>query len=172
MASPANLHFAFLNQTICPPAAATASASVAGPLRIDDVGCLPQRASKPFSQPHLLKFLHQFGEQFAQRRQVKYSWLAVGIHYPSSLRSVGRAARLVSKVADDAVGNARSAGKADVVAVEVAVWAGRRIGSNTWRRVLRHGNHPSSGRSVGLTCITSRNPSCPAAIFTAITSNS
>jgi hypothetical protein len=50
MASPANLHVAFLNQTIWPPAAATASASVAWRSRIDDVGCLPQRAGYPF--PH------------------------------------------------------------------------------------------------------------------------
>src|ERR1022692_341867 len=158
------------NHTICPPTAATASASVAWRLRIDDVGCLPQRAGYPVPQPQLLKLLNQLGEQLAQWRQVKHAWLAVAIYYPSGLRGVGRAARLVGDVADDGVGKARSIGKADVVAAQAGVRAGRWIGGDTWRWVLRHRNHPSSGRSAGLTCIASRNASCPAPIFTAITS--
>src|SRR5450755_664918 len=122
-------------------------------LRIDDVGCLPQRACYPVPQPQLLELLRQLGEQLAQWRQVKHSWLAVAIHYPSGLRGAGRAARLVGDVADDGVRKSRSAGKADVVAAQADVVAaqadvraGRWIGSDRWRRVLRHRNHPSSGR--------------------------
>jgi hypothetical protein len=76
-------------------------ASAARGLGIDDVGCLPQRAGYPVPQPHLLKLLHQLGEQFAQWRQVKHPWFAAGVHHPSGLRGVGRAARLVSNVADN-----------------------------------------------------------------------
>ena len=78
----------------------------------------------PVPQPQLLKLLHQLGEQLAQWRQVKHSWLAVAIHYPSGLRGVGRAARLVQDVADDGVGKSRSIGQADVVAAQVDVRAG------------------------------------------------
>jgi hypothetical protein len=146
--------------------------SVVRRLRIDDVGCLPQRAGYPVPQPQLLKLLNQIGEQLAQWRQVKHAWLAVAIYYPPGLRGVGRAARLVGDVADDGVGKARSIGKADLVAAQVDVRAGRWIGGDRWRWILRHRNHPSSGRSAGLTCIASRNASCPAPIFTAITSHS
>jgi hypothetical protein len=119
--------------------------SAARRLRIDDVGCLPQRAGYPVPKPHLLKLLHQLGEQLTQRRQVKHPWLAIAIHHPSSLRCAGRAARLVGDVAGDSVGQARSIGKADAVAAQVNARAGRRIGSVRWPRVLRHWNHPSSG---------------------------
>ena len=54
------------------PVPATASSSVARRLRIDDVGCLPQRAGYPFPQPHLLKLLHQLGES-SSRNGVKSS---------------------------------------------------------------------------------------------------
>src|SRR4249920_1145767 len=116
--------------------------SVARRLRIDDVGCLPQRVGYPVPQPHLLKLLHQLGEQLTQRRQVKHSWLAVAIHHSSGLGGGGRTARLVGDMADDGLGKARSIGQADVVAVEVNVRAGRPIGSDRWWRVLRHRNHP------------------------------
>ena len=127
------------------PLPATASASVARWLRIDDVGRLPQRPGYPVPQPHLLKLLHHLGEQFAQRRQVKHSWLAAGIHHPASPCSVSRPARLVSNVADNSVGNARSIGQPDAAAVAVDAWGGRST-VVIWRRVLRHQDHLSSGR--------------------------
>jgi hypothetical protein len=50
-----------------------APVSVVRRLRIDDVGCLPERAGYPVSQPQLPKLLHLLEEQLAQRRQVKHS---------------------------------------------------------------------------------------------------
>jgi hypothetical protein len=110
-------------------------------LRVDDVGCLPQRAGYPLPWPHLPQLLHHLGEQLAQRRQVQNSRLAADVRYPSGSRSLGRAARLVSDAANEDVGKARSLGQPDVLA---NVRVGRRIRGSTWLRILRHPDHPSS----------------------------
>lgn len=71
--------------------------------RVDDVSCLPQSAGYPLPRPDLPQLLRQLGEQLAQRRQVQHSRLAADVGYPSSSGGLGRAARLVSDVADDDV---------------------------------------------------------------------
>jgi hypothetical protein len=129
----------------CRSRAALSESLAARRLRVDDVGSLPQCAGYPVPQPHLLKLLHQFGEQFAQRRQVKHSWFAARIHHPPSPCGAGRPARLVSNVADDGAGKARSISQADVVTVAVDAWAGRDTRGAIRRRVLRHQNHLSFG---------------------------
>jgi hypothetical protein len=47
--------------------------------RVDDVGCLPQRAGYPLSRPHPLQLFGQLGDQLAHWRQVKHSRLAAGV---------------------------------------------------------------------------------------------
>ena len=138
-------------------------------LRVDDVGCLPQRAGYPLPRPHLPQLLRQLGDQLAQRRQVQHSRLAADVRYPSRPRGLGRAARLVSDAADDDVGQARSLGRADVLD---NVRAGRRIRGSTWLRILRTPSSPRFRRLADMTCITGRNASRPASFSTAITSQS
>src|SRR5205823_344814 len=75
-------------------------------------------------------------------RDVKHARLAVGVHHPPGLRGVGGATRLVGEVADDGLAQARSIGEPSVGAAEIDVRAGGRIGSHTWRLILRHRNHP------------------------------
>jgi uncharacterized protein YjeT (DUF2065 family) len=89
----------------------------------------------------------------------QHSWLAVVIHHPPRPRGVGCAARLVSEVADDGLGQARPIGRADVAA-GVSVWAGRRIRTHTPGRILLHRSHPSPGRLVDTTCITRGTLGC------------
>jgi hypothetical protein len=69
--------------------------------RVNDVGCLPQRAGYPLSRPHPLQLFGQLGDQLAQWRHVKHSRLAAGVRHPPGPGRLGCAACLVSQAAGD-----------------------------------------------------------------------
>jgi hypothetical protein len=114
--------------------------------RVDDVGCLPQRAGYPLSRPHPLQLFGQLGDQLAQRRHVKHSRLAAGVRYPPGPGRLGCAACLVSQAAGDQAAQPRSLSHRDVPA---GTRADRRISDSTRLRItgsirlriLRHHNH-------------------------------
>ena len=117
--------------------------------RVDDVGCLTQRAGYPLSRPHPLQLFGQLGDQLAQWRQVKHSRLAAGVCHPPGPGRLSCAACLVSQAAGDQAAQPRSLSHRDVPA---GAGADRRIrGSTRLRitgsislRILRHHNHLTS----------------------------
>jgi hypothetical protein len=117
--------------------------------RVDDVGCLPQRAGYPLSRPHPLQLFGQLGDQLAQRRHVKHSRLAASVRHPPGPGRLGRAAGLVSQAAGDQAAQPRSPSHRDVPA---GAGADRRIRGSTRLRItgsislrtLRHHNHLTS----------------------------
>jgi hypothetical protein len=64
---------------------------------------LPQRAGYPLPRFHLPHFLHQIGEQLAQRRQVSQARLVLSARHASGLGALGSQACLVSEAADNDV---------------------------------------------------------------------
>ena len=107
--------------------------------RVDDVGCLPQRAGYPLPRTHLPRLLRQIGEQLAQRRQVSHPGLAPSARHSPGPGALGGAACLVGEVAGHHAAQPRSPGHADVLA---DVRADRHIRAGARLRILRHRNHP------------------------------
>ena len=117
--------------------------------RVDDVGCLPQRAGYPLPRPHPLQLFGQLGDQLAQWRQVKHSRLAAGACHPPGPGRLGCAACLVSQAAGDQAAQPRPLSHRDIPA---GAGADRRIRGSTRLRItgsislrtLRHHNHLTS----------------------------
>src|SRR5262249_28725393 len=111
-------------------------------LRVNKVGCLPERPGYPVPWPQPPKLLHQLGKQVPQGGQVQHSWFALVVHQPSGLGGIGRRARLLCQVADDSFGKAGGVSKCAVLAVGIDTGTARHIGGATWWQVLRHHDHP------------------------------
>ena len=144
-------------EPVTTPAARPAWSQRAERWRVNDVGCLPQRAGYPLSRPHPLQLLGQLGDQLAQWRQVKHSRLAAGVCHPPGPGRLGCAACLVSQAAGDQAAQPRPLSHRDVPA---SAGADRRISGSTRLRIrgstrlritgsislpiLRHHNHLTS----------------------------